>query len=59
MFDHRLARVRASFEESARVKCETVEVSGARIGVNPVFCESVDAVLYVEIAALYAEIAAA
>ncbi len=31
MSDDRLARVRASFEESARVKRETVEASGARI----------------------------
>ncbi len=31
MSDDRLARVRASFEESARVKRETIEVSGARI----------------------------
>jgi len=51
MSDHRLARVRASFEESARVKRETVEVSGARIAVIHVFCELVNAALSSEIAA--------
>ena len=51
MSDHRLARVRASFEESVRVKRETVEASGARIAVIHVFCELVDAELFTEIAA--------
>ncbi len=50
MCDFRLARVRASFEESAREKRETGEVSGARIAVIHVFCEFVYADLCAEIA---------
>ena len=50
MSDFRLARVRASFEESAREKRETGEVSGARIALIHVFCALVDAELFAEIA---------
>jgi hypothetical protein len=50
MCDFLLARVRASFEESAREKRETGEVSGARIAVIHVFCEFVYADLCAEIA---------
>jgi hypothetical protein len=50
MSDPRLARMRASFPESARVKRDTVEVSRARIAVILVFFELVDAELSSEIA---------
>lgn len=50
MSDPRLARMRASFPESARVTRDAVEVSRARIAVILVFCELVDAELSSEIA---------
>lgn len=50
MSDPRLARMRASLPESARVTRDAVEVSRAQIAVILVFCELVDAELSSEIA---------